>query len=135
VGQLDRFDRSTDRELRLSYERVSPRPFAFLTPLMLLIMLGPILGLGGRLRVVLDGHQLRVRRERPIGSSPWVSVTDTPGAPLRLEVRRLGGRWRFQGELWAEAGGRRHLLERHGAFDVLFAIANEVNEHVARRPG
>jgi|GEM_PF-4024330 len=107
--------------------------FLAMVPLMMLITLGPIWGLGGHIVVRARADGLGVARVRVLHRSER-NVAFAAGVRPTIALDRLGGRYKRQGVLSVTVPGReRVVLVQSALFDVLEPIRAQLERYYAAR--
>lgn len=102
--------------------------FVALWPMVLLISLGPMWGLGGWLIVTASPGRLSARRTRLGWNKENVLEFPTTEHPI-IELRRLGGRYRHQGVLKASASTGDVMLVQSALWTVLDPVKRELDAY------
>lgn len=116
--------------------RPEPPPTGFflaMLPVVLLLLMGPVWGLGGTLVVTMEPGRALVRRDRPGRPGKPVVIVVPPGARLNFGVDRMRGRNRNHGMLLVAAGQSLTRIDEMAGFSRLSEIAATLNGMLERR--
>jgi hypothetical protein len=102
--------------------------FVALWPVVLLISLGPLWGLGGWLIVTASPGRLSARRTRVGWNKENVLAFPTAERPT-IELRRLGGRYRHQGVLSARSSTGEIRLVQSALYEVLEPVKRDLDTY------
>jgi hypothetical protein len=102
--------------------------FVALWPVVLLISLGPLWGLGGWLIVTASPGRLSARRTR-LGWNKEHVLAFPPTERPTIGLRRLGGRYQHQGVLTARASTRDVTLVQSALWKVLEPVKRDVDAY------
>jgi hypothetical protein len=108
----------------------SPAFFLYAAPLLALVMLGPVWGLGGRLIVSVTRDQVSVRRDRWLRRGRPLELPRSPGGTVRFTATRGHGRYKRQGDLVAEIDGKSTIVVKAGFYGVLDRIARDLDDRL-----